>query len=125
MQMFLQLAGYLGIPVIGWNADNSGLERRVGFSLPSQKLKRFFVCFWGSNKRRSVHHQTHRVARNENFYIFQSHGSSLRVQLAPSLEHQVAAMIAIMFRFSYSVIHVMKYNTRITKIHNTNKQDHQ
>ena len=24
-----QLAGYLGIPVIGWNADNSGLERRV------------------------------------------------------------------------------------------------
>ena len=28
-QYFLQLAGYLGIPVIAWNADNSGLERRV------------------------------------------------------------------------------------------------
>lgn len=26
-QYFLQLAGYLGIPVIAWNADNSGLER--------------------------------------------------------------------------------------------------
>jgi hypothetical protein len=25
----LQLASYLGIPVIAWNADNSGLERRV------------------------------------------------------------------------------------------------
>jgi len=57
-QYFLQLAGYLGIPVIGWNADNSGLERR-------------------------------------------SHGSSLRVQLAPSLEHQVAAMIAIMVRYNW------------------------
>ena len=122
--MFLQLAGYLGIPVIGWNADNSGLERRVGFSSPSQTYN--IICFFlGSNKKRLAHHQNHRVARNENFYIFQSHGSSLRVQLAPSLEHQVAAMIAIMFRFSYSVIHVMKYNTRITKIHNTNKQDHQ
>ena len=26
-QYFLQLAGYLGIPVIAWNADNSGLEK--------------------------------------------------------------------------------------------------
>jgi ionotropic glutamate receptor NMDA 2B len=26
-QYFLQLAEYLGIPVIAWNADNSGLER--------------------------------------------------------------------------------------------------
>ena len=30
-QYFLQLASYLGIPVIAWNADNSGLERRVRF----------------------------------------------------------------------------------------------
>ena len=28
-QYFLQLASYLGIPVVAWNADNSGLERRV------------------------------------------------------------------------------------------------
>ncbi|OXA60817.1 Glutamate receptor ionotropic, NMDA 2B [Folsomia candida] len=28
-QYFLQLAGYLGIPVIAWNADNSGLLRRA------------------------------------------------------------------------------------------------
>nr|CAD7259665.1 unnamed protein product [Timema shepardi] len=28
-QYFLQLAGYLGIPVIAWNADNSGLERNT------------------------------------------------------------------------------------------------
>ena len=26
-QYFLQLAGYLGIPVIAWNADNAGLEK--------------------------------------------------------------------------------------------------
>jgi len=30
-QYFLQLAGYLGIPVIAWNADNSGLERVITF----------------------------------------------------------------------------------------------
>ncbi|XP_071514962.1 glutamate receptor ionotropic, NMDA 2B-like, partial [Panulirus ornatus] len=29
VQYFFQLAGYLGIPVIAWNADNSGLERRT------------------------------------------------------------------------------------------------
>lgn len=32
-QYFLQLAGYLGIPVIAWNADNSGLER-VSWNVP-------------------------------------------------------------------------------------------
>jgi len=31
-QYFLQLAGYLGIPVIAWNADNSGLERVSWFN---------------------------------------------------------------------------------------------
>ncbi|ODN02749.1 Glutamate receptor ionotropic, NMDA 2B [Orchesella cincta] len=28
-QYFLQLAGYLGLPVIAWNADNSGFQRRA------------------------------------------------------------------------------------------------
>lgn len=28
-QYFLQLAGYLGIPVISWNADNSGLGKLI------------------------------------------------------------------------------------------------
>ena len=32
-QYFLQLAGYLGIPVIAWNADNSGLEKVSEISL--------------------------------------------------------------------------------------------
>ena len=32
-QYFLQLASYLGIPVIAWNADNSGLERRVSYEI--------------------------------------------------------------------------------------------
>ncbi|KAL1448197.1 hypothetical protein WDU94_012287 [Cyamophila willieti] len=57
-QYFLQLAGYLGIPVIAWNADNSGLERRA------------------------------------------SH-SSLKLQLAPSLEHQTAAMLSILERYKW------------------------
>jgi ionotropic glutamate receptor NMDA 2B len=37
-QYFLQLAGYLGIPVIAWNADNSGLERvrKTALSVPVQ-----------------------------------------------------------------------------------------
>ncbi|XP_044751863.1 glutamate receptor ionotropic, NMDA 2B [Coccinella septempunctata] len=57
-QYFLQLAGYLGIPVIAWNADNSGLERRAS--------------------------QT-----------------SLQLQLAPSLEHQTAAMLSILERYKW------------------------
>ena len=101
MQMFLQLAGYLGIPVIGWNADNSGLERRVGFSSPSRKLIRLFVCFGEAIREDRYTIKIIELPQIKKIYIFQSHGSSLRVQLAPSLEHQVAAMIAIMFRFSY------------------------
>ncbi|CAH1137809.1 unnamed protein product [Phyllotreta striolata] len=58
-QYFLQLAGYLGIPVIAWNADNSGLERRA------------------------------------------SQQSSLMLQLAPSLEHQTAAMLSILERYKW------------------------
>uniref|UniRef100_A0A4Y0BI77 ANF_receptor domain-containing protein n=1 Tax=Anopheles funestus TaxID=62324 RepID=A0A4Y0BI77_ANOFN len=57
-QYFLQLAGYLGIPVISWNADNSGLERRA-----SQ--------------------------------------SALQLQLAPSIEHQSAAMLSILERYKW------------------------
>uniref|UniRef100_A0A2S2QKY9 Glutamate n=1 Tax=Sipha flava TaxID=143950 RepID=A0A2S2QKY9_9HEMI len=57
-QYFLQLAGYLGIPVIAWNADNSGLERRAS-------------------------------------------RSSLQLQLAPSLEHQTAAMLSILERYKW------------------------
>lgn len=56
-QYFLQLAGYLGIPVIAWNADNSGLERRAS--------------------------------------------TSLQLQLAPSLEHQTAAMLSILERYKW------------------------
>ncbi|CAD7089910.1 unnamed protein product [Hermetia illucens] len=57
-QYFLQLAGYLGLPVISWNADNSGLERRA-----SQ--------------------------------------STLQLQLAPSIEHQSAAMLSILERYKW------------------------
>lgn len=57
-QYFLQLAGYLGIPVISWNADNSGMERSA-----SQ--------------------------------------SRLQVQLAPSIEHQSAAMLSILERYKW------------------------
>ena len=28
-QYFLKMAGFLGIPVIAWNADNTGLEKVV------------------------------------------------------------------------------------------------
>eukprot|EP00093_Oithona_nana_P005243 05243.XXX_109830_119428_1 [CDS] Oithona nana genome sequencing. len=62
-QYFLQLASYLGIPVIAWNADNSGLERR------SQ--------------------------------------ARLQLQLAPSLEHQVAAMLSILARYNWQQFSVV------------------
>lgn len=57
-QYFLQLAGYLGIPVISWNADNSGL------------------------KRSAAHPR-------------------LQIQLAPSIEHQSAAMLSILERYKW------------------------
>ncbi|XP_050731798.1 glutamate receptor ionotropic, NMDA 2B-like [Eriocheir sinensis] len=56
-QYFLQLAGYLGIPVIAWNADNSGLE--------------------------------------------QASMSGLRIQMAPSIHHQAAAMLSILVRYQW------------------------
>merc|ERR1719367_420769 len=62
-QYFLQLASYLGIPVIAWNADNSGLERR------SQ--------------------------------------TRLQLQLAPSVEHQVAAMLSILVRYNWQQFSVV------------------
>ncbi|XP_042885281.1 glutamate receptor ionotropic, NMDA 2B-like, partial [Penaeus japonicus] len=58
VQYFFQLAGYLGIPVIAWNADNSGLERDQRTSSP-------------------------------------------QLQLAPSIEHQAAAMLSILQRYSW------------------------
>ncbi|XP_022254401.1 glutamate receptor ionotropic, NMDA 2B-like, partial [Limulus polyphemus] len=55
VQYFLQLSGYLGLPVIAWNADNFGVEQQVS--------------------------------------------DSLILQLAPSVEHQSAAMLSIMKRY--------------------------
>lgn len=57
-QYLLQLSGYLGIPVISWNADNSGLERTA-----SQY--------------------------------------TMQIQLAPSIEHQSAAMLSILERYKW------------------------
>ena len=47
-QYFLQLASYLGIPVIAWNADNSGLERRVSlfYKLFFLDWNDYFILFW-------------------------------------------------------------------------------
>lgn len=56
-QYFLQLAGYLGIPVVSWNADNSGLEQKAS--------------------------------------------KGLLIQLAPSVNHQSAAMLSILKRYSW------------------------
>jgi hypothetical protein len=48
-QYFLQLAGYLGIPVIAWNADNSGLERvRYIYHLPITHLDMFIAVGYRS-----------------------------------------------------------------------------
>lgn len=44
-QYFLQLAGYLGIPVIAWNADNSGLERVNECSEVNIFYRRFLPIF--------------------------------------------------------------------------------
>ena len=44
-QYFLQMAGFLGIPVIAWNADNAGLETvRETYDLQFWPSGNFF---WG------------------------------------------------------------------------------
>ena len=53
-QYFLQLASYLGIPVIAWNADNSGLERRVSYSdeQKSAEMHQKTPIYFGTDKKR-------------------------------------------------------------------------
>lgn len=66
VQYVLQLLGYLGVPVIAWNADNIGLDQRA---------------------------------------------SQARVlQLAPSVVHQVAAIFAILERYSWYQFAVITTN---------------
>uniref|UniRef100_A0A8L8JQP6 PBPe domain-containing protein n=1 Tax=Heligmosomoides polygyrus TaxID=6339 RepID=A0A8L8JQP6_HELPZ len=59
-QYFLTLAGYTGIPVIAWNADNSGFS--FGKDLTPFRI----------------------------------------IQMAPPIEHQIRAMIALLRRYSWS-----------------------
>ncbi|KIH55615.1 hypothetical protein ANCDUO_14223 [Ancylostoma duodenale] len=59
-QYFLTLAGYTGIPVIAWNADNSGFS--FGKDLTPYRI----------------------------------------IQMAPPIEHQIRAMIALLQRYSWS-----------------------
>lgn len=59
VQYFLQLLGYLGMPVIAWNANNSGLK------------------------------QTQRIS------------DSTLLQLAPSIDHQIKAILSILKRYSW------------------------
>jgi len=44
VQYFFQLAGYLGIPVISWNADNSGLERVSPFFYLTYTSPKLIIC---------------------------------------------------------------------------------
>ena len=62
-QYFLQMASFLGIPVIAWNADNSGLEPRATYHEGSE----------------GVGH----------------------LQLAPSIDHQVRAMLSVLDRYNW------------------------
>lgn len=115
-QYFLQLAGYIGIPVISWNADNSGFERRVRIRRPliPHYPNKFHVLYKCHNiltvKCGSVRRKNHLLKYLiTGFYLHiyqiadgdifsQSLKSQLRVQLAPSIEHQVSAMVAILVR---------------------------
>ncbi|XP_037074059.1 glutamate receptor ionotropic, NMDA 2B-like isoform X2 [Pollicipes pollicipes] len=65
-QYFIQLAGYLGLPVICWNADNSGLERdQSGSQAP------------------------------------------LQLQMAPTIQQQVGAMLSILVRYNWHRLYVV------------------
>ena len=121
-QYFLQLAGYIGIPVISWNADNSGFERRVRIRRPliPHYPTKFYVLYKCHNiltvKCGSVRRKNHLLKYLiTGFYLHiyqiadgdifsQSLKSQLRVQLAPSIEHQVSAMVAILVRWDQSVV---------------------
>lgn len=64
-QYFLQLAGYLGIPVIAWNADNSGLERVSGCKCS------FFFPFYRMWKKEEEEEETYfeLSSKNKSFLL--------------------------------------------------------
>ena len=76
-QYLLQLAGYLGIPVIAWNADNSGLER-VNLEKTDLFIMHSLVTF-----QRTFHSTQQSIGM---------------LQLAPSIDHQISAMFSILKR---------------------------
>lgn len=82
-QYLLQLSGYLGIPVISWNADNSGL---------------------GINYQLRWHCRNLNLQLNVLLFYFPERTASqstMQVQLAPSIEHQSAAMLSILERYKW------------------------
>ena len=76
-QYLLQLAGYLGIPVIAWNADNSGLERVI-------ILHKIYWDFQVRDLQRTFHSTQQSIGM---------------LQLAPSIDHQISAMFSILQRW--------------------------
>ena len=69
-QYFLELAGYVGLPVISWNADNAALEK---------------VRVWALQLKILPH-----------FCLFQS---SFQLQLAPTIRHQAMAIMSLLQRW--------------------------
>ena len=105
-QYLLQLAGYLGIPVIAWNADNSGLEKVKICSTTWFDYLKKILCLATAlfTRANSIGHPVYEYVNVKSVFIsqrtFYSSESSLGVlQLAPSIDHQISAMFSILERY--------------------------
>ena len=77
-QYFLELAKYVGLPVIAWNADNAALEKAKDMVGAEQKTNSSDIL--------------------KPALVFQSQ-SSVQLQLAPTLRHQAQAILALLQRW--------------------------
>ncbi|KAG0415350.1 hypothetical protein HPB47_007479 [Ixodes persulcatus] len=105
VQYVLQLLGYLGVPVIAWNADNIGLDQQTAFV----KWRQLLLASRGGTVRASIHSAfvamvTARkadVRKNAAAQRYQRVSQARVLQLAPSVVHQVAAIFAILERYAW------------------------
>ncbi|KAF8786655.1 Glutamate receptor ionotropic like protein [Argiope bruennichi] len=91
-QYLLQLTGYLGIPVIAWNADNIGLEK-----FP----KSWVMCLCPEGDEGGSLSDNHPEVRVLDVSKSWRLPQSQVLQLAPSVEHQSSAMLSILRRYSW------------------------
>uniref|UniRef100_A0A915HG74 Receptor ligand binding region domain-containing protein n=1 Tax=Romanomermis culicivorax TaxID=13658 RepID=A0A915HG74_ROMCU len=104
IQYLIHMASYTGIPIIAWNADNSAHLTDTLFQLPHKQILRRH-CIIQFHCHSSVPEKNQDCSSGNSFGADAAYDSNLGkyrlLQLAPSLRHQVEAMIQILIRYDW------------------------